>query len=132
MFLFPAKPSLFLDRQFPGGLSLSSTPPTSITFHSLHLKTYFIKSCTCFTKSYTCFSEFPGGLPCPPSTPPTSISWPRAPTSPQPDSWHRLKFTSHLLTFTFYHITFTLNLLTFSFYLLTFQRRIRRSVPNSG
>jgi len=36
------------------------------------------------------YPEFPGGLPCPPpSTPPTSISWPRAPTSPQPDSWHR-------------------------------------------
>ena len=38
----------------------------------------------------SCIREFPGGLPCPtPASPPTSISWPRAPASPQPDSWHR-------------------------------------------
>ena len=53
--------------------------------------------------THICFSEFPGGLPCPPpSTPPTSISWPRPPTSPQPDSWHRLTFISTSWHFHFY------------------------------
>ena len=76
----------------------------------------------------SCIREFPGGLPCPtPASPPTSISWPRAPASPQPDSWHR--FPDLLIH---KNVRPPANMLSFCVWIFAFQRRSRRGLPTSG
>ena len=75
----------------------------------------------------SCIREFPGGLPCPtPASPPTSISWPRAPASPQPDSWHR--FPDLLIH---KNVRPPANMLSFCVWIFAFQRRSRRGLPTS-